>query len=77
MNKLQDPFDPIKVCSKDCGRYTSVVLLCGFISMDQIENDLAPCVQLAMVIGELFVAGVVIPKIFRISYHHVNHVNKN
>ena len=38
MNKLQDPFNPIKVCSKDCGRYTSVVLLCGFISMDQIEK---------------------------------------
>ena len=38
MNKLQDPFNPTKVHSKDCGRYTSVVLLCGFISMDQIEK---------------------------------------
>ena len=36
MNKLQDPFNPTKVHSKDCGCCTPVVLLCGFISMDQI-----------------------------------------
>ena len=36
MNELQDPFNPTKVCSKDCGCYTPVVLPCGFISMDKI-----------------------------------------
>ena len=39
MNKLQDLFNPIKVYSKDCGCYISVVLLCRFISMDQIEKQ--------------------------------------
>ena len=38
MNKLQDPFNPIKVHSKDCGCCTPMVLLRRFISMDQIEK---------------------------------------
>ena len=39
MNRLQDPFNLIKVYSKDCGHYMSVVSLCGFISIDQIEKQ--------------------------------------
>ena len=39
MNKSQGSFNLMKVYSKDYRRYILVVLLYGFISMDQIEKQ--------------------------------------